>query len=256
MPSDLDVGEVLAQDPLHLLDLLAVARGEEDPGRHEPRASRCSRVRSAQPFSASASRASSSARSKAAPSAVPWTSTNLPLAGHHDVHVGLGAHVLDVGQVEARDAVDDADADRGDRAGERLAGQRAGGAQVGDGVGERDVRAGDRGRAGAAVGLEHVAVELDRVLAERLVVDDRAQRAADQPADLVGATADPALDRLAVGAGVGRGREHGVLRRDPAQPGALAPARDAPGGGRRAEHLGARRTRPAPSPPRGRASCG
>ena len=56
------------------------------------------------------------------------------------------------------------------------------GAQVGDGVGEGDVRAGDRGGAGAAVGLEHVAVEDDGVLAERLVVDDRAQRAADQAA--------------------------------------------------------------------------
>ena len=49
----------------------------------------------------------------------------LAVAGHHDVHVGLGAHVLLVGQVEARDAVDDADADRGDRAGQRLARQRA-----------------------------------------------------------------------------------------------------------------------------------
>src|SRR5215207_1848808 len=39
----------------------------------------------------------------------------LAAAGHHDVHVGLGTHVLDVGQVEQRDAVDDADADRRDR---------------------------------------------------------------------------------------------------------------------------------------------
>ena len=112
-------------------------------------------------------------------------------------------------------------------------------AQVRDGVGQRDVRPGDRGGAGAAVGLEDVAVEDDRVLAERLVVDDRAQRAADQPGDLVGAAADPALDRLAVGAGVGRGGEHGVLGGDPAQAGALAPARHALGGGGGAEHPGA-----------------
>ena len=39
------------------------------------------------------------------------------VAGHHDVHVGLGADVLLVGQVEPRHAVDDADRDRGDRAG-------------------------------------------------------------------------------------------------------------------------------------------
>jgi hypothetical protein len=36
---DLDAGSVLAQDPLHLLDLLAVARGEEDTGAHDPSAS-------------------------------------------------------------------------------------------------------------------------------------------------------------------------------------------------------------------------
>ena len=107
-----------------------------------------------------------------------------------------------------------------------------------DRVGQRDVRAGDRGGAGAAVGLEDVAVEDDGVLAERLVVDDRAQRAADQPADLVGAAADPALDRLAVGAGVGGGGEHRVLRGDPAQAGALAPARHALGGGGGAQHPG------------------
>ena len=46
------------------------------------------------------------------------------------------------------------------------------------------VAAGDRGAARAAVGLEHVAVDVDAALAERLEVDDRAQRAADQPLDL------------------------------------------------------------------------
>ena len=129
----------------------------------------------------------------------------LAVAGHHDVHVGLGADVLLVGQVEPRHAVDDADPDRGHRAGQRLARRAPRPTQVGHGVGEGDVRPGDRRGAGAAVGLEHVAVEHDRVLPERLVVDHRTQRAADQPGDLVGAAADAALDRLAVRAGVGGG---------------------------------------------------
>ena len=73
-----------------------------------------------------------------------------------------------------------------------------------DRLGERDVGARDRGRAGAAVGLQHVAVEHDRVLAEGLRVDDGAQAAADQARDLVGAAADLALDALAVHAGVRR----------------------------------------------------
>ena len=46
--------------------------------RHRDRASDCRRVRSAQPFSASPSRASSSTRSNGAASAVPCTSMNLP----------------------------------------------------------------------------------------------------------------------------------------------------------------------------------
>ncbi len=38
-----------------------------------------------------------------------------PATGDDDVHVGLGPHVLDVGEVEQGLAVDDADADGGDR---------------------------------------------------------------------------------------------------------------------------------------------
>ena len=54
----------------------------------------------------------------------------------------------------------------------------------------------------------------------------------------MGAPADPAADRLAVAAGVGRARQHGVLGRDPALARSLAPARDAGGEGRDAQHAG------------------
>ena len=47
-----------------------------------------------------------------------------------------------------------------------------------------------------------------------------------------------ALDRLAVGAGVGRARQHRVLRGHPALAAALAPARHALGERRRAQHPG------------------
>ena len=43
---------------------------------------------------------------------------------------------------------------------------------------------GDRRAACAAVGLEHIAVEPERPLAERLEVADRAERTADEPLDL------------------------------------------------------------------------
>jgi hypothetical protein len=91
------------------------------------------------------------------------------------------------------------DADGRDLAGQRLrVGEGALGAEPGDRVGQRHVGAGDRGSAGAAVGLQDVAVEGDRVLAERGEVDARAQRPADQPADLVGAAADAANSAFAV----------------------------------------------------------
>ena len=106
-----------------------------------------------------------------------------------------------------------------------------------DRVGERDVGAGDRRGAGAAVGLQHVAVDHDRVLAERLGVDDGAERTADEPRDLVRAPADPALDALAVVAAVGRARQHGVLGRDPSLALAGQPARHAARERRGAEHL-------------------
>src|SRR6478609_6093611 len=162
------------------------------------------------------------------------------VAGADDVHVGLGADVLLVAEVEEGGAVDDADADRGDGAGEGLAAVLDDLLALGpgDGVGEGDVGTGDGGGAGASVGLEDVAVEDDGVLAEGLVVDDGAERAADETADLVGAPADLAAYGFAVAAGVGRAGQHGVLGGDPALAAALAPTRDAFGDGGGAEDLG------------------
>src|SRR3712207_3965324 len=63
--------------------------------------------------------------------------------------------------------------------------------------------------------------------------------AADGPADVGDPTADPALDRLAVAAGVGGPRQHRVLGGHPAQPRPLAPSRHALGDARGAQHAGA-----------------
>src|SRR5690606_33744620 len=81
---------------------------------------------------------------------------------------------------------------------------------------ERDIGARDRGRARAAVGLQHVAVERDRALAERLAIDAGAQRAADQALDFHRATTLAATRGLALRALAGRARQHPVLRGDPA----------------------------------------
>src|SRR5439155_10255268 len=92
-----------------------------------------------------------------------------PVACHDDVDVDVGARVLDVVEVEQRLAVDDPDRDRGDRARERLREPEAVERPT-----RRDVSAADRCAAGASVSLQHVAVEVDRTLAERLEVDDGA----------------------------------------------------------------------------------
>src|SRR5712692_2173640 len=117
------------------------------------------------------------------------------VAGHHDVHVDLRRRVFYVVEVEQRDAFDDPDRDRGYGAGQRLAEP-----EPLERAARRDVRAGDRRAARAAVGLQHVAVQVDRALAQRLEVGDGTDRAADQALDLDRAPALAPFTRLAFGA--------------------------------------------------------
>src|SRR5437763_7452461 len=86
-----------------------------------------------------------------------------PVTRHDDVHVDVGVRVLRVVEVEQSDAVDDPDRDGRDRAGERLREPEAV-----ERAPRRDVRAGDRRAARAAVRLQDVAVEIDGALAQRL----------------------------------------------------------------------------------------
>ena len=101
----------------------------------------------------------------------------------------------------------------------RAVAQRALAHQRIDRIDERDVAAGDRRRARAAVGLQHVAIDRDRALAERLQIDHRAQRAADEPLNLQRAPALLAGRRFTPAARVRRARQHAVLGRDPAAAG-------------------------------------
>ena len=84
---------------------------------------------------------------------------------HYDVHVCLGFRVLLIVEVEDRHALEDADGDRGDLAVNRIARDLARGRELVGREREREIAAGDRGRARAAVRLQHVAVDGDRVLA-------------------------------------------------------------------------------------------
>ena len=61
---------------------------------------------------------------------------------------------------------------------------------------ERDEGSGDGSGARASVGLDHVAINPDGALAEMLQIGNRAQRAADEPLNFLGASALLALGRL------------------------------------------------------------
>src|SRR3546814_14471085 len=65
---------------------------------------------------------------------------------------------------------------------------------------QRHPCAGNGGGAGAAIGLDHVAVDRDLPLTKRFKIDDGAQRAADQPLDFLRPARLLALGRLAIAA--------------------------------------------------------
>ena len=135
----------------------------------------------------------------------------------HDVGVDAGVAILEVGEVEPRLAVHDADRHRGHQGAERGRHCLARG-KPGAGIGQGHAAAGDARGAGAAVGLEHVAVDLDGELAEGEGAHRGAERAADEALDLLGASAGAlALATGALDRGAG---EHGVLGRHPALAGA------------------------------------
>ena len=105
--------------------------------------------------------------------------------GHHEIGVRPGGAVLGIVEVEHRLAAVDAAADRGDMRGQRVALDHPACHQLADRQSQRDPAAGDRRAAGAAVGLQHVAVDGDLPLAERHPVDPGPQAAPDQPLDLL-----------------------------------------------------------------------
>src|SRR3954452_8943823 len=155
-----------------------------------------------------------------------------PVAGHDDVHVGVGARVLGVVEVEQRRALHDTDRDGGDRVAER-----ARETEAIERAHRGHVRAANRRATGAPVGLEDVAVEPQRPFAERLEVGDRADGAADQPLDLDGPPLLLAARGLPLDALAGGGRQERVLRGDPAAALVAEPARHVLVDHGRAQHL-------------------
>src|SRR5262245_30858390 len=155
-------------------------------------------------------------------------------ARHHHVHADLSRGSLGVVEIKHGLALHDTDTHRRHAVTNGRLAIHAG--DPTNGVGDGHETAGDGGRAGAAVGLDHVAVHPDRTLSELAAIDDGAKGPADQALDLLRAAAGPTV--FALRPGVGRAGQHAVLGGHPPFALALEKRRDFVFDGGRADHLG------------------
>ncbi|MNP00311.1 hypothetical protein D3C76_921000 [compost metagenome] len=158
--------------------------------------------------------------------------------GHHHVHVGLGGGIFHVLQIADGFALIHADGDGRDHLLERALLEHALLDHPVQRIHQGHAGACDGGGAGAAVGLQHVTVHSDGVLAEGGQIHGGTQGAGDQPGDLQGAAALLAGGRLAVHARMGGARQHAVLGGDPALALAFQEARHAGVDAGGAQHAG------------------
>jgi hypothetical protein len=136
--------------------------------------------------------------------------------GHDDVEIDGGIAVLGVVKVKDGLVLVNAGADGGDEFLEWEILEFALGHEPVEGDGCGDASAGDGGGAGAAVGLEDVAIDPDGALAEFFEINDGAEGTADEALDLGGAPVELAAADVALFPVVGGVGEHGVFRADPA----------------------------------------
>src|SRR6516162_8820939 len=139
-------------------------------------------------------------------------------AGDDEVHVHIGARVFLIAQVEQNGAIYNADAGCSHVVANWRHGQRAGRDHGGHGEAHGDKSPGYGRGARSSVGLDHVAVDEQRALAQLVRVGDGTQRAPNQSLDLMRATARSAFRDLAWATGQGGAGQHAVFGGDPAFP--------------------------------------
>ena len=144
---------------------------------------------------------------------------------HHYVHIGLGIGIFGVVEIEHRGAIEYPHRYRGEMAMQRVLLDQFLCPEMGHCIGQRHIGTGDRCGTGAAIGLDHVAVEGNRAFTQRRQIDHCAQGAANQALDLHGASTLFTLRRLAPHAHTGGARQHAVFGGHPALPLALEKAR-------------------------------
>src|SRR5690606_1607926 len=112
---------------------------------------------------------------------------HLAVARKDEIAIAAGLAILLIVKIEHRLAAVNAAADSPYLGPDRVLGQGAIGQQPVDGNPKGHPCPGDGGGAGAAIGLDHVAIDDDLAFAELGQVDDGAEASADQPLDLLGA---------------------------------------------------------------------
>src|SRR5229473_6462006 len=138
------------------------------------------------------------------------------IPGANDVHVHFGARVFVIFQIKQSRSVNDPDADGGNFGEDWRLFDFAFLQQPATSDRESYIRARDGRGARAAVGLQDVAVERNRAVAEHAAIRNRAQAPADQSLDFVRSPGRPAAANLSLSARMRGTRQHAVLCRDPA----------------------------------------
>src|SRR5450631_1202483 len=157
---------------------------------------------------------------------------------HNDVHVGLSLGVLGVVEIEHGCSCDNADRYGRNLSVQRTCTDRAPPHEPLAGLCKSNVRPGDRGRACPAVRLQHITIQRHGTLAERLQINDCAQRATDEALDLLSSAALFAARRLARTPRMRGTRQHAVFGRYPPLAFAAQKMRYAIFDTRGAQHLG------------------
>src|SRR5882724_2552021 len=147
-------------------------------------------------------------------------------AGHDKVHIDIGPAVFLVRQIQKNFAVDDAHTHSCNRIFDRIRSENSLRQPSSNSFPKRHVGARDRRRPRTAIGLDHVAIDPDRLFTEALQISNRPEAPTDEPLNLMGSPADLSTRCLAPNPHLRRARKHSILRRNPTLPAVAQKLRD------------------------------
>lgn len=160
-----------------------------------------------------------------------------PDPGHDEISVGARLTILGIIEIQHRLARVNATTDRCNMIKDGIARDEPCTQQLVHRQPQRDPSAGNRRAAGAAICLDHVAIDYDLPFPQGLPINARPQGPPDQALDFLRTAGLLASRGLAAIAAVGCTRQHSVFRRHPALPGAPQEGRRLFLDGSRTQHM-------------------